>query len=408
MSRRGENIYHRKDGRWEGRYWVGKRPDGTPIYKSVYGKRYNDVRRELLLRKAECCASQGKSGRTETFSERAAYYLEYKVRPCVKETTWASYRRLVNRHLNPAFGAMSIDQLETEELQRYFTWQSERLNQGTLRNVFSLLRSILNDAFQDGKVARRVWENIRLPRLRKKDIRVLTCEEQIVFEKIALQEGRWEFILCLYTGLRLGELCALKWENVNWAEGSITVCHSLQRISHGGSSKVIVGSTKSASSNREIPLPSFLCNMLRDAYQDIRHESHYVVPGRDGGFCDMRTVQARLKKLTDALRLEGVHVHTLRHTYATRCLECGIGVETLSDLLGHSAANITLRYYAHSTRQHRFESVRSLELLSACAVQSGQDAPNPPERVGLYPLRNGVYIAKSGQRTFQEKGSQDS
>ena len=68
MSRRGENIYHRKDGRWEGRYWVGKRPDGTPIYKSVYGKRYNDVRRELLLRKAECCASQGKSGRTETFS----------------------------------------------------------------------------------------------------------------------------------------------------------------------------------------------------------------------------------------------------------------------------------------------------------------------------------------------------
>ena len=245
-------------------------------------------------------------------------------------------------------------------------------------------------------------------KIKEKDIRVLTCEEQIVFEKIALQEGRWEFILCLYTGLRLGELCALKWENVNWAEGSITVCHSLQRISHGGSSKVIVGSTKSASSNREIPLPSFLCSMLRDAYQDIRHESHYVVPGRDGGFCDMRTVQARLKKLTDALRLEGVHVHTLRHTYATRCLECGIGVETLSDLLGHSAANITLRYYAHSTRQHRFESVRSLELLSACAVQSGQDAPNPPERVGLYPLRNGVYIAKSGQRTFQEKGSQDS
>lgn len=367
MSKRGENIYHRKDGRWEGRYWVGRKPDGTAIYKSVYAKRYSDVRRELMLRKAECYARQdcaGRRARTESFAERAAYYLEYKVKPYVKESTWAGYRRLVNLHLNPAFGMTPIDRLESEDIQRYFSCQARALAHGTLRNIFSLLRSILSDAFQDGKLSRRVWENIRLPKAAKQDVRVLTREEQIAFEHLAIQENSREFILCLYTGIRLGELCALQWDDVDWTEKTLVIRRNLQRISQDGSSKVVVGTPKSASSRREIPLPPFLHEMLLEMHER-RGEGQFVFSGRGKDFCDMRTMQSRFKKLSDRLNLEGVHVHTLRHTYAARCLEHGIGVETLSALLGHSTPSITLKYYVHSTKQRRFESVRDFRLLSA-------------------------------------------
>lgn len=368
MSRRGENIYHRKDGRWEGRYWVGRRPDGTAIYKSVYAKRYADVRKELLMRKAECYAAQDSAARhdaRERFAERAAYYLEYKAKPYVKESTLAGYQRLVKLHLLPAFGAMSLDQIETEALQRYFSGQVERLSCGTLRNIFSLLRAILNDAYLDGKLSRRVWENVRLPKAERANVRVLTREEQIAFEHLALRESSLEFILCLYTGIRLGELCALQWEDVDWEGKTIAVRRNLQRISQDGISRVNVGTPKSASSYREIPLPSFLHTMLLELFRQRPADSRFVFPGREGGFCDMRTMQVRFKKLADSLNLEGAHVHTLRHTFATRCLEHGIGIETLSALLGHSAVSITLKYYVHSTKQKRFESVRDFRLLSA-------------------------------------------
>lgn len=367
MPRHGENIYRRKDGRWEGRYWVGKRTDGRAMYKSVYGKRYNDVKRELLLRKAELCLSPKDApqmGRDMLFQDRAAYYLEYKAKPFVKESTLVSYQRLVFRHLIPAFGAIPLNRLEPETLQCYFSRTAGTLACGTLRNIFSLLRTILSDAYRDGKLAACIWENVRLPRRCKPDVRVFTQSEQIAFERLAIEEGRSEFILCLYTGLRLGELCALQWEDIDWAQRKIVVRHSLQRISQGGSSKVILGTTKTVSSQREIPLPGFLYDMLSGLRERSPEGARFVFTGKKG-YCDMRTMQARFKRLTDKLQIEGAHVHTLRHSFATRCLENGIGIETLCALLGHSAATITLRYYAHSTEERRLESVQDFTLLSA-------------------------------------------
>lgn len=367
MPRHGENIYRRKDGRWEGRYWIGKGTDGRAIYKSIYGKRYNEVKRELLLRKAELCANPKNApqmGRDMLFQDRAAYYLEYKAKPFVKESTLVSYQRLVFRHLVPAFGAMPLNRLEPETLQCYFSRAADTLSCGTLRNIFSLLRTILSDAYRDGKMAACIWENVRLPRRCKPNVRVFTQSEQIAFERLAIEEGRSEFILCLYTGLRLGELCALQWEDIDWEGRKMIVRHSLQRVSQGGHSKVILGTPKTMSSQREIPLPAFLYDMLSGLRERSPEGARFVFAGKKG-YCDMRTMQARFKRLTDKLQIEGAHVHTLRHSFATRCLENGIGVETLCALLGHSVATITLRYYAHSTEERRFESIRDFTLLSA-------------------------------------------
>ena len=113
MARRGENIYHRKDGRWEGRYWIGTGPDGRRIYKSVYGRRYADVRRELAIQRASLYLRQDRPRDGDVlFEERAAYFLEFKVKPFVKETTLVGYRRLIVQHLIPAFGGMTLGELE--------------------------------------------------------------------------------------------------------------------------------------------------------------------------------------------------------------------------------------------------------------------------------------------------------
>ena len=366
MARHGENIYHRKDGRWEGRYCTGMRPDGRRIYKSVYGKRYTDVRRELAIQRALLYPQQECPRNDDVrFEERAAYFLEYKVRPFVKETTLVGYRRLIVRHLVPAFGGMLLNELEPEDLQRYFSMQRGVLSSGTIGNIFSLLRTILRDAYADGKLSRQVWQNVRLPKDEKAPVRVLDRSEQTEVENLSLAQGRFEFILCLYTGIRLGELCALQWEDVDLEGRRLTIRHGMQRVSPGGDSHVTMGTPKSSSSQRVIPLPPFLCGMLAEMRSRAGADARFVIPGRDGKSCDMRTIQTRFQRLTDELGIAGAHVHTLRHTFATRCLECGVGIETLCALLGHSTATVTLRYYAHSTPQQRVRSVEDVQLLSA-------------------------------------------
>ena len=366
MARHGENIYHRKDGRWEGRYCTGMRPDGRRAYKSVYGKRYTDVRRELAIQRALLYLQQECPRNDDVrFEERAAYFLEYKVRPFVKETTLVGSRRLIVRHLVPAFGGMLLNELEPEDLQRYFSMQRGVLSPGTIGNIFSLLRTILRDAYADGKLSRQIWQNVRLPKDEKSPVRVLDRPEQTEVENLALAQGRFEFILCLYTGIRLGELCALQWEDVDLEGRRLRIRHGMQRVSPGGDSHVTMGTPKSSSSQRVIPLPPFLCGMLAEMRSRAGADARFVIPGRDGKSCDMCTIQTRFQRLTDELGIAGAHLHTLRHTFATRCLERGVGIETLCALLGHSTATVTLRYYAHSTPQQRVRSVEDVQLLSA-------------------------------------------
>ena len=365
MPRHDENIYHRKDGRWEGRYCTGTRPDGRRAYKSVYGRRYADVRRELAIQRALLYLQQDRPRDDVLFEERAAYFLEFKLRPFVKETTLVGYRRLIERHLLPAFGGMLLREMQPEDLQRYFSQQRGVLSSGTIGNIFSLLRTILRDAYADGKLSRQIWLNVRLPKDEKVPVRVLNRAEQTEVENLALAQGRFEFILCLYTGIRLGELCALQWEDVDLEGQRLTVRHGMQRISSGRDSRVTMGTPKSASSQRVIPLPQFLCALLAEMRCRAGEDARFVIPGRDGKSCDMRTIQTRFKRLTEELGIDGAHVHTLRHTFATRCLERGVGIETLCALLGHSTATVTLRYYAHCTPQQRMRSADDVQLLSA-------------------------------------------
>lgn len=185
-------------------------------------------------------------------------------------------------------------------------------------------------------------------------MRVLDKGEQEALLAILLHNTdlrKFGVLLCLYTGIRIGEICALKWENVDLINGVISIRKTLQRIQciepcTGRKTKVIITDPKSNCSIRDIPLPTFLTKMAQEYHSK---PEAYVLTGCEEHYIEPRLLQYEFKKYIHACGLEGVNYHALRHTFATRCIDLGFDAKTLSEILGHTNVNITLNRYVHSS-----------------------------------------------------------
>lgn len=356
MSKRGENIYLRKDGRYEGRYIKGRKQSGQALFGYVYAKRYAEVKERLMrLKIGECTPSP--VHQRNTLGEWMRYWLEEYVRPYVRETTYATYENQYRTHIEPAIGKTALYLLDKEKIQVFVNSITPQISTGMVHNVLRLLSSALRIAQNKGMIVCNPCQEVRLPVYKTKEPRVLTVVEQKKLERAAEKEGMIEYMLCLYTGLRVGELCALRWENVDFESNILYVRRTAKRvrkITDRHKTVVVMGAPKTEESMREIPIPAFLMAYL----ERIRKEHGQIFA------VDVRTIQQRLHKLTHKVGLKGVHMHTLRHTFATRCLEVGVGVETLSALLGHSSPNITLSCYAHCTRETKIRSIGKLRRMA--------------------------------------------
>ncbi|MEG0258098.1 MAG: site-specific integrase [Christensenella sp.] len=358
MARHGENIYLRKDGRYEGRYIKGRRQDGALWFGYVYAARYAEVKRKLIVLKATeenavCAAYQN-----GTVGEWIEYWLAEHVKPYVCTSTYETYQSQINTHILPVFENRVLRKITTREIQDFVNDLRQRRSAGMVHNVTRLLSSVFRAAQNKGLSAINPCEGVRKPKNKAKPPRVLTCGEQAKLERMAMDTGSLEYLLCLYTGLRLGELCALKWEDIDMDGGVIYVRAGMKRLKSG----VVQSTPKTQSSQREIPVPVFIMRMLR---QNRGQADGYVFVNAKGGAADMRTIQLRLRRMAKKLGLKGVHMHTLRHTFATRCLESGIRFEALSELLGHSTPNITLTYYVHCTRESKMKSIQKLRRIAS-------------------------------------------
>lgn len=369
MARKGENIYLRKDGRWEGRYIRGRRPDGKAIFCSIYGKQYGEVKRRLILLKAQVCREPD-AVRTYgggTLREWGDFWLEVMMRPHIKQSTWEGYQRMLKNHIYPGLGDEQLSQISGERIQELVNSLQDTLAPSTLSGVCRLLKTLLQSAFSRKLMAQNPYQEIRVPKARKTVPRVLTRREQIRLEEKINDTEELEYLLCLYTGLRVGELCALKWEDIDFENESIQVRHSVQRLAAEEGekkTKLILGTPKTETSLREIPLPGFLVTLLKEKRDAVSPGSQeFLFPGRGGGCRDPRTMQQHLGRIMQELKIPGVHMHTLRHTFATRCLEQNMGMEILSELLGHSSPQITLKHYAHCTREKKRQSMACIERL---------------------------------------------
>jgi len=371
MARRGENIYHRRDGRWEGRYIKGRRPDGKPQFGYVYGYSYGDVKKLLLPLKAACCEMHLEAKCTKPFRDYILMNLAEKRAGRIKASSYDSYFRIVHNHIQPALGGYPMHRLNAQHMQQFLSdLYAGGLSDGTVRNIFRYLYNVVKSAVKTGAMARDICEGIVLPKSKPKAVRALSRTEQQRLEHEAYavlhKNGPGlEVILALYTGMRVGEICALRWEDVDFENDMIHVNHTLQRVNlHGREAKTAVklGTPKSDSSLRKIPMSAQLSRVLRHIHRSARGE--YVIAGRQG-FTEPRVVQYRFAQMLKRAQLPHVGFHALRHSFATRCMELNVDVATISKLLGHSSAKLTLDIYTDSLMEHRRAAVCKLDGLAA-------------------------------------------
>lgn len=362
MARRGENIYKRKDGRWEGRYIKGRTPEGKIRYGYVYDLFFKKLRKKLLYYKA-LYANQ--SLRADSFEGTLKEWLnqwfkELESEP-IKLATQASYQYKLEHYVIPYLGNKKLAQLNQEDIQLLIKQLKQRkLSISSIRLVLQIFKRSLREAV-DLTWLKNLFDSLRLPKVARNKVTALPKKEQKKVEHSLLEKKvELPVMIALNTGMRIGEICALKWEDIDFSTKEIAVKRTLQRIPIKGGScktKVIEGSVKSESSLRVIPINPTLFALLKKAA--IAKNSPYVI-GRKQHYIEPRTLSYQFKKFIKNMELSNIHFHQLRHTFATRLLEIGADVATVSALLGHRSAKMTLDIYVDSTIEQRKKWINAL------------------------------------------------
>lgn len=369
---KGENIFKRKDGRWEARYIKGYDSSGKIRYGYCYGKSYKEAKEKVQNAKKDFDVN--KLTRPHNVKRDFAFYCDEWIRinrSRIKESTFAKYTATIEKHIKPRLGAKSPQSLSSAIISDFGNdlLEEDGLSAKTVRDILIVLHSILKYTAAQYQGTFPAIE-VMYPKGSKKEMRVLSFEEQNSLMAYLLEDMdpcKFGILLALLTGLRIGEICALKWDDISLGDRTIRICSTMQRIRNieedrETKTKVVIGAPKTDTSFRTIPLTNYaveLCSRMEDRDPEL-----YVLTGRKR-YMEPRTLQYRLKKYTQDCGLEDVHFHTLRHTFATRCVEVGFEIKSLSEILGHSTTTVTLERYVHSSielKRNNMEKLSSLGL----------------------------------------------
>lgn len=279
-----------------------------------------------------------------------------------KKTTFSNYEYMVNSKIIPRFSKIRKSDITVEMIDDYTT---NLLNSGllpkTVKDILIVLKQILKTA--------EINIEVTMPRVPKHEIQILSKDEQKKLEKFLLENmdiEKFGIYLCLYTGLRIGEVCALEWENIDIKNKKIIVKKTITRIKNQNKdsknkTEIIIDDPKSASSIREIPIPNFIINLLINFSKDVE-PNNFLLTGTNK-FIESRTYHNKYKKILKQINMESYNFHVLRHTFATRCIENGSDPKTLSEVLGHSNVKITLDRYVHPTYENKVKMMNNLKPL---------------------------------------------
>lgn len=359
MPRRGENIYKRKDGRWEGRYKVGYNDSGTAKYRSVYGKTYQEVKTKLTALKALPAPdnSSGKLTVKELFEEWLS-----AVRLKVKESTYANYRMKADKHILSEFGGMRYEQLTVQMLHRFI---ENKLNSGlSAKYVSDIVIVFKSMAKYTSRVHgfRNPLADVILPKVTKTEMNLLSDnqQKQLCSHMLKNTDNTSVCVLIsLYTGLRIGEICGMKWGDIDFEKSILTVRRTVQRIRTGiHGTKLIVDTPKSRSSQRSIPIPAFIMDILRK----FRNNDNFYILSGNTKVTEPRTMQRKFRSILKKAELPSVKYHSLRHMFATNCIKIGFDVKTLSEILGHATVETTLNRYVHSSMERKTQCMNLLKI----------------------------------------------
>lgn len=370
MSKRGENITKRKDGRWEARVIKGYDCDGKAKHFYIYGKTYSEAKRK----KNEFIAGQHKNqtkGNILLSSVISDFLVEQKNR--LKKSTLARYREILTIHIMPILGNMVVQDITTKTIQQFANEKIEKgkvnttggLSTKRVRDILSVMKLVLNYSQEQGYTNQSI--RIALPRENKPSIEIFSNEEEAKLLILSVSNDdpvSIGIIIALCTGIRIGELCALQWSDVDVESRLITVNKTLLRISDLQSEKktrVIIDTPKSKSSERQIPIPTFLCEQLKKLSPLIRSQSDYVLT-LNKHFIEPSNYYVKYQNWLKKHGIERHSFHALRHTFATRAVECGMDIKSLSEILGHSDVKITLSRYVHPSMELKSVNMEKMNM----------------------------------------------
>ena len=291
-------------------------------------------------------------------------WLENYIRPSVKVRTYERYKLIVGEHIKDKIGGVELNDLSplilqpliTELLQNGNKKTGKGLSANSVNAIISVIQSSLKTAHLLGLTKEYTADKLKRPKLKEKPVECFTLSEQKQIEQAILngkKDKLYGIILCLYSGLRIGELIALQWSDIDLTKGILTISKSC----HDGKDGLIIDEPKTATSRRIIPLPKQLLPILRSVKK--RSDSPSVVSA-NGSTVSVRSYQRSFELLLKKLKIPHKGFHSLRHTFATRALECGMDVKTLSEILGHKNPTITLNRYAHSLMEHKTDMMNKL------------------------------------------------
>ena len=280
-----------------------------------------------------------------------------------------NYENLINTYLKYSIGSINIKELESKDIYSLF----EKLNQkgvsiSTKKILIYIIRSSLIYSYSNSYNDYIDISNIKF-KLPNKTIFVLSKEEQKLMEnklKEKINIRKVCVLLCLYTGLRVGEVCGLKWEDIDFSNKSLEVKRTIERVKNTNpnikSKTILIESTpKSETSNRIIPIPNFLIDLL----YGFKNKNNYFLLSKSEKLYDPRLLEAFYSRVLKSCGIKHNKFHTLRHTFATRCVESNMDSKTLSEILGHSQVETTLRLYVHPTYEMKRSSIENLVLFMA-------------------------------------------
>lgn len=370
LSRKGENIYKRKDGRWEGRFikeYVGTKAK----YGYIYGKSYKETKQKLSDAR---CIQQIKdidnSCNDIAFSECYCHWLAEK-KTVIKYSSYVKYKNMLELYITPFIGEKLVSKLGYDAISDLMSKllavagkKQSGLSTKTVSDAITIVKSVIKYASRNKyEIDASAFDVVT--KTSPKPLRVLSKNEQSKLVAYLLQDISNPYnlgvLISLFTGLRIGELCALKWGDISMEDRLINVRYTLQRIQTPGEEKktaITITKPKSDCSIRQIPIPDALYMLLHSN----ENKSFYVLTN-SSKYIEPRTLQNHFKEIISQCDIIDANFHSLRHTFATRCIELGFDIKCLSEILGHSNVNITLNRYVHPSFSLKKENMEKLSEL---------------------------------------------
>lgn len=293
------------------------------------------------------------------YEDLANEWLEYK-KTSIKESTYYNYMFIIEKYLMPYFRGEYVHNITN--YNSLIQNLSKKLSSKTIRDIMCILKAMLK-YYEEEYECRLKIKKVNLPKLEKNKIEILTKKEKqklINYCMNNLSKETLGIIICLNTGLRIGEICSLKWENIEFEEKVIKVKKTVQRIynKREKKSKIIMGKAKTDNSIREIPMNKKIYEILQ-SMKKLYNKDFFVLSGTTNAL-EPRRYQKIFKDILKQSKVKKYKFHILRHTFATECIEVGMDIKSLSEILGHANINITLNTYVHSSNKMKKKYLEKL------------------------------------------------